>query len=74
MNNGFFEYNGYYGTAKNDDQGWYGKIRSKPNGEVMKDLVLYEAESFEDLKEEFVIAVEEYERQLLEDKGKSDGL
>ena len=46
----------------NYDCCWYGKIL------CISDLVTYKAKSFEDLKEEFVIAVEDYEKTLYENK------
>ncbi len=47
-------YNGYKGIAKKGRDLWYGKI------EGIRDLVTYESDSVIDIKEEFVIAVDDW--------------
>jgi len=53
-------HNGFTGNAEllYKDNCWHGKITN------ITDLVTYEAESYEDLKEELVIAVEDYQETL----------
>ncbi len=47
-------YNGYKGIAKKDGDLWHGKI------EGIRDLVTYESDSVIDIKEEFVMAVDDW--------------
>lgn len=49
-----FEYKGYYGTVEQEGNIFFGQIRG------IEDLFSYEAETKEQLFEEFVKCVEEY--------------
>ena len=57
-----FKYLKYKGSGhyNRHDKCWHGRILN------ITDLVSYEAASFENLKEEFVMAVEDYEKTLKE--------
>ena len=47
-------YGNYKGSARHERGYWYGKILN------IKDLVTYESENFEGLKEEFCMAVDDW--------------